>query len=392
MKRLAFLIVFMCLLLTGCSWLSGNYHSITPHRQQTGSADDTIEAADSYLQLRTALEKMVLSGSESGVISVAEIPEERLEDFLDMAVRYVEESFPMGAYAVEEITTQLGTVGSSTALAVEIRYLHGRQDILSVLQVENMDEVRKLIGNALTQYETGLVMLIESYQATDILQVVEDFAQENPGAVMEIPETSVQLFPSTGHQRVLELKFSYQSSRDNLRAMGDVVQRVFNSAALYVSHDTDDSQKLSQLYAFLMERFGEYQIKTSITPAYSLLNHGVGDSNAFAVVFAEMCQRADVECHVVVGTRRGEPWCWNLVQADGSWYHVDLLACRQLGGYSPMTDGQMGDYVWDYSAYPACPDPVSDRSEPPQIPASEPAETTPPTEPPVSEPAKNTEK
>ena len=389
MKRLL-LITVLCLLLTGCSWLSGSYHSVTPHRQQAGDVDDTIEAADSYLQLRNAMEKMVLSGTESGVISVAEIPAERLEDFLNMAVRYVEESFPMGAYAVEEITTQLGTVGGSTALAVEIRYLHGRQEILSVLQVENMDEARKIIGSALSQYEPGLVMLIADYESTDIHQLVEDFAQENPGDLMEIPETSVQIFPSSGHQRVLELKFSYQSSRDSLRAMGDVVQRVFNSAALYVSHDTSDAQKLSQLYSFLMERFSDYQIKTSITPAYSLLNHGVGDSHAFAVVFAEMCQRAGVECQVVVGTRRGEPWCWNLVQEDGNYYHVDLLACRQLGGYTPMTDDRMGDYVWDYSAYPACPDPTAVHKDSTQPPATEP--TAAPTEPPASQPREDSEK
>jgi hypothetical protein len=218
-----------------------------------------------------------------------------------------------------------------------------------------LDEAENLIGNALTQYEPGLVMFIGDYQFADVHQLVEDFARENPGAVMEIPETTVQLYPNSGRQRILELKFTYQSSRDSLRAMGDTVQRVFNSAALYVSHDADDSRKLSQLYSFLMERFTDYQIKTSITPAYSLLNHGVGDSNAFAVVFAEMCQRAGVESYIVVGTRRGEPWSWNIVLEDGYYYHVDLLACRQWGGYHPLNDGQMGDYVWDYSAYPACP-------------------------------------
>ena len=391
MKRLWAILLAMCMLCTGCGWVEGSYQSVTPHRQHSDGGETTIEAADSYLQLRTALENMVLSGTETSVISVGEIPQERLEDFLDMAVRYVRDTFPMGAYAVEDIYCEIGTVGGTTALAVEIQYLHERQEILSVLQVDNMDEARKLIGNALTQYQPGLVMLIEDYQLTDIHQLVEDFAVENPGDLMEIPETTVQLFPSSGHQRVLELKFSYQSSRDSLRAMGDVVQRVFNSAALYVSHDASDSQKLSQLYAFLMERFGEYQLKTSITPAYSLLNHGVGDSKAFAVVFAEMCQRAGVECRVVVGTRLGEPWCWNLVLEDGSYYHVDLLNCRQLGGYIPMTDGQMGDYVWDYSAYPACPDPTVVQVVTPETSETHGEETVPPTEPPTSEPPENTE-
>ena len=389
MKRLGILLLAFCLLLTGCGWMEGSYQSVTPHHQQKDGGETTIETADGYLQLRTALENMVLSGTKSSVISVGEIPEDRLQDFLEMAVRYVRDSFPMGAYAVDEIYCELGTVGGTTALAVEIQYLHERQEILSVLQVADMEQVRTLIGNALTQYETGLVMLIGDYQFADIHQMVEDYAQENPGAVMEIPETSVQLYPNSGRQRVLEVKFTYQSSRDALRSMGDTVQRVFNSAALYVSHDAEDSRKLSQLYSFLMERFSEYQIKTSITPAYSLLNHGVGDSNAFAVVFAEMCQRADVECHVVVGTRRGEPWSWNVVLEDGYYYHVDLLACRQWGGYQPMTDGQMGDYVWDYSAYPDCPGrpivPEDTESAEETEQPSEPQETTEPADPSVPE-------
>ena len=378
MKRLALLLAVVCLFLSGCSWMNGSYSSITPHKQHSAGNESAVESADSYLQLRTALENMVLAGTESSVITVEKIPQDRLEDFLEMAVRYVGDSFPMGAYAVEEIRYELGTLGGTTAVAVEIQYLHGRQEILSVLQVADMEEVRKLIGNAMTQYEPGLVMLVSDYQVADIHQMVEDYAEENPGAVMEIPETSVQMHPKSGRQRILELKFTYQSSRDSLRAMGDTVARVFNSAALYVSHDASDSQKLSQLYSFLMERFSDYQIKTSITPAYSLLNHGVGDSNAFAVVFAEMCQRAGVESHVVVGTRLGEPWSWNIVLQDGLYYHVDLLACRQLGGYVPMDDSQMGDYVWDYSAYPACPGreilPEESRI------TGEPEQTVPPTE------------
>lgn len=384
MKRLTVFALTLCLLLTGCGWMEGSYRSVTPHRQHSVSSESTIESANSYLQLRTALENMVLAGTENGVISVEEIPQERLEDFLDMAVRYVQDSFPMGAYAVEEIQCELGTLGGSAALAVEIRYLHGRQDIRSVLQVQDMEEARKLIGGALTQYEPGLVLFVGEYQFVDIHQLVEDYARENPGSVMEIPETTVQIYPNSGRQRILELKFTYQSSRDSLRTMGDTVQRVFRSAALYVSHDADDHQKLSQLYSFLMERFGEYQIKTSITPAYSLLNHGVGDSSAFAVVFAEMCQRADVESHVVVGTRRGEPWSWNIVLEDGYYYHVDLLACRQWGGYHPLNDEQMTDYVWDYSAYPACPGrpAVQEETQPPEeiTQPSEPEQTEPSTE------------
>lgn len=366
MKRLIGLILIMSLLLTGCGWLDGSYASVTPHQQHPGTEENGLEAAENYLQLRRALENMVTAGVESSVISLENFRQDQLSDSMDLAVRYVKTTFPMGAYAVENISYEMGTVGGSAAVAVEITYLHERHEIQSVRTVADMEEARERIGYALKEYEASLVMLIEEYQPTDIHQLVDDFAQDNPSAVMETPEVMVQMYPDSGRQRVLELKFSYQSSRDSLRSMGDVVQRVFNSAALYVSHDAEDSRKLSQLYSFLMERFNEYQIKTSITPAYSLLNHGVGDSYAFAVVYAEMCRRVEVECHVVVGTRRGEPWYWNMVLDDGYYYHVDLLACQQWGGYHELTDGQMGDYVWDYSAYPVCTGkPVEEQTQPP---------------------------
>lgn len=378
MKRLTTLILALSLLLTGCGWLDGSYASVTPHQQNTGNEEIGLEAAENYLQLRRALENMVISGVESRVISLENFRQDQISDSMELARRYVKTTFPMGAYAVEEISYEIGTVGGFSAVAVEITYLHERHEIQSVRTVADMGEARERIGEALKEYEASLVMLIEDYQATDIHQLVDDFAQENPSSVMETPEVVVQIYPNSGRQRVLELKFSYQSSRDSLRAMGDVVQRVFSSAALYVSRDAQDVQKLSQLYSFLMERFDEYQIKTSITPAYSLLNHGVGDSYAFAVVYAEMCRRAEVECHVVVGTRRGEPWYWNMVLDDGYYYHVDLLTCQQWGGYHALTDGQMSEYVWDYSAYPACTGkPVEEQTQPPTEPPTIPETTGP---------------
>ena len=384
MKKICALILVCCLVFTGCGWMDGSYASVMPHQQPSRGDESQVETADNYLQLRTALQNMVSAGEKNHVIAVGAIDETKLMDFIDMAVRYVELNYPMGAYAVEDIHCEVGTIGGIPAVAVEISYRHERQEILAVRDVADMNQVRELIGNALTQFDTSLVMLVNNYQSTDILQFVEDYARQNPDAVMEIPEVTVQQYPEAGSQRILELRFSYQSSRDSMRTMRDVVQRVFNSAALYVVHDAQDSQKLSQLYSFLMERFNEYQLKTSITPAYSLLNHGVGDSSAFAEVFAEMCRRAEVECHIVVGTRRGEPWCWNIVLEDGYYYHVDLLACQQWGSYRGLTDRQMGDYVWDYSAYPECVGkPVEQEPEHPTEPPEEtvPESTTEPTDP-----------
>ncbi len=393
MHRLAALFVCLCLMLAGCGWLDGEYHSVTPYQQHYGGTDNKTEAAKNYLQLRTALENMVSSGSESSIITVAEFRQEQLELSMNMAVRYVKTSYPIGAYAVENITYEVGTAGGETAVAVEITYRHERSEIQKIRKVNSMEQARELIENAIANYDASLIMLVNTYELTDVQQLVDDFADANPSIVMETPEVTEQMYPDTGRERVWVLRFAYQSSRDALRTMQMQVKRIFDSAALYVSQDAEDGQKLSQLYSFLMERFDQYQIKTSITPAYSLLNHGVGDSNAFADVYAEMCARAGIECHVVVGTRGGEPWSWNIVLDEGYYYHVDLLDCMNRGGYRTLTDANMADYVWDYSAYPVCTGappvievtPTEDPTEAPsESPTEPPADS--PTEPPADSP------
>lgn len=352
MKRIAAMILALSMLLCGCSWLSGSYYSETPYKGQfTGIHSGEMSAAN-YLQLQRVLMDLVKSGTESAVIYLEEYEQSLIQGGLRAAVRYIKEMYPIGAYAVEEISYETGTRAGRPAAVVNISYLHGRYELGKIQSVENVAQAQELIAKALEDFDISLVMEIQEYYRTDFAQMVEDYAEQAPNLVMEIPEVMVAVYPDAGLNRVVELKFSYETSRDSLRQMQNQVQRVFASSRLYVNSDDTEALKFAQLYAFLMERF-DYQIATSITPAYSLLSHGVGDSRTFAVVFAAMCRQVDLECLVIAGTREGEPWSWNLVRDDGNYYHVDLLACSQEGGFRERTDAEMGQYVWDYSAYPA---------------------------------------
>ena len=67
-----------------------------------------------------------------------------------------------------------------------------------------------------------------------------------------------------------------------------------------------------------------------------------------------LCNAIGLECWVVEGTYLDSPWYWNIVLDDGYYYHVDLLESLSQGNLHPMTDAEMVDYVWDYSAYPTC--------------------------------------
>ncbi len=351
-RRIALLLLAVCLLLAGCNWLDGSYVSVQPHREQLSGSQPWTVSASNFLQLRTVLQDMVDSGTENAVINVAEYSQEQLEKGMETAVIYLTRQYPLGAYAVEEIDYEIGTGGGQPAVSVDISYIHGRSELRKVRTVEDMQELEAEIAETLEACSEGVVLLVRHYNRRDFTQFVEDYAEQNPNIVMETPQVAVGLYPDTGYSRVVELKFTYRTSREALRQMQAQVAPLFASARQYVSGDGADSQKYSQMYGFLMERY-DYKMETSITPAYSLLRHGVGDSKAFATVYAAMCRQADLECQVVSGTRNGEAWYWNLICEDGVYYHVDLLQSSATGRIQKLTDAQMNGYVWDYSAYPA---------------------------------------
>ncbi len=353
MKKIS-LILALCLLLSGCTgFMDGHYEWEESHPIEVSPGSSEQVSAANYTQLRNALIRMAEAGAEQGTIFVEKYAQADLDQDVKLAVADVCAKNPIAAYAVDEIICDLGTSGSRPALSVQITYVHDWSEIRRIKRAADNEQARHAIEAALITCETGIVMLIETYEDTDFVQLVENYATANPQYVMENPQVSVNVYPDSGKTRVVEMKFAYQTSRDSLKSMQAYVNTLFASAMGYVSADDKEADQFSQLYGFLMTRF-DYKIKTSITPSYHLLRHGVGDSRAFACVYAAMCRQAGLECILVSGTKAGESWYWNIIQEDGVYYHVDLLSSKEVGEFTKLADAQMEGYVWDFSAYPVC--------------------------------------
>lgn len=352
MRKLIPVLIAACLLLSGCrNWLDGDYLNVVPREEQPVQSDRPSISVHSYSELYAVLTEQVEAGAKEVLLSVNLGGEALAESSLDKAIAQLCQENPFAGYAVDTITYEFGSnIGRNTA-AVTIAYLENRMEIQKIQRVENLEEAKKAIAEQLKSCSTGMVLYLEDPADTDFVQVVADYAQQYPQYVMEIPEVSVNLYPENGEKQVVELKFSYQTSRESLRVMQARVHPVFASAALVAQTSGTPEEKLSQLYTLLMERYPEYEFQTSITPAYSLLLHGVGDARAFATVYAAMCREAGIDCKTVTGTHQGSPWVWNVVQTDSGWYHIDLLQCRSEGLFSLRTDSAMTGYVWDYSAF-----------------------------------------
>lgn len=350
-SRIIALILCMVMLLSGCStWLSGDYNSVTPYHDEGTKHTDESATVNSYMQLRDALLELMESGMQEGILYITDVTEDQCTYYMETAINYLMQNTAIGAYAVNNVSFDVGTNAGKLAIAIKIEYLHNRSEILRIKQTKSMDDVQKLIRVALENNETRLVTQVQEYRARDLVLFVENYVNENPQICMELPQVSVATYPESGSERIIEIVFLYQTSRESLRSMKQIVDNVFKSAQYYVNIDIEDLEKYTQLYTFLMERY-DYTYETSITPAYSLLRHGVGDCRAFALVYMAMCRQVGLDCKVVSGTKNGEPWYWNVLNMDDVYYHVDLLECNAQGAIMLQTEENMTGYVWDYSAF-----------------------------------------
>lgn len=343
-------LVLALAMLSGCGWMDGSYVSVMPHQVALSQGGDgNALPVSGYTGLRDALIGLVDEGSTKGMFSLAEYPRENVLADMERAVDYVTGTYPVGAYTVESVDYDFGTGLGTSAMSVNITYRHSREETAAIRTVRWISGAEKAIAEAMDDCAEKLVLQISGYHDVDFSEIVREYARQNPDRVMETPNVTYQVWPNRGDTRVVELLFVYRTDRDVLRAMRGQVQPVFSSAALYVSGQAQERVKFQQLHAFLTERFDEYSFHSTVTPAYSLLCEGIGDSNAFSRVYAAMCSRIGLEAMVVSGTREGEKHQWNLVKIEGNWYHLDLMASRR---FEPLTDGEMTGYEWDREIYP----------------------------------------
>ncbi len=353
-KTLLALTLAWCLLLCGCdSWLDGSYASITPHTAQQVQNSQGMITVSTVQESIAFLVDMTENGMEYAVFALDAANAAEILEAMDTSILYVTKNTPIAAFTVAKMSYEVGSAAGVQAVGVTVSYNTNQLAIKTMRYAEDSEKARDLITEALTQCKDRIVIQVQEYSYLDFDKYIREFIFQRPDAVMETPLVTIRFYPETGDVRVMDVRFSYQNQLESLRLMQNYVQPVFAAAEMNVRGEDVESAKFSRLYAFLMER-NDCRLGVSNTPAYSLLRHGVGDSVAFARVYAAMCHRADLECYVVSGTRDGEPWSWNIIRDRDRYYHIDLLRADALGGFYRWTDGEMQGYVWDYSAYPAC--------------------------------------
>ena len=190
-------LVALCLLLSGCTgWMNGSYSSVHPFTDRGQQNNEQIVSVSSYSQLRETLADLVERSGESMLLNVQKLDQTRLAEDMQKAVSYVLENTPIGAYAVESITYEQGTRAGQDVLFVTAEYNHNRPEILRMKRARSMEDVKKIVSTTMDQCEARVVLVAENYFNLDLAQFVKNYAVENPDIIMEVPQVTVNMYPS----------------------------------------------------------------------------------------------------------------------------------------------------------------------------------------------------
>ncbi len=357
MKKLLCL-ALLALALTGCSRIvAREYRSVTSHvDQHAARVDEDALTAQNYLSLKNAILTFVEGGVEHGVIRTHDYTGD-VEKDLAAAAYEVSKLDPLGAYAVDYMTHSCAQIVSYYEIQIEITFRRTLGQIQSIERIGSGTELPALLEKTLAAYAPALTVRLGYYEGQDLEALVRGYYEANPATAMELPEVTVNLYPESGHARIVELLFDYSEPPETLLEKQDAVATSAHAAGEYVRYRDTERDKLQLLYTYLQERFA-YRSGESSTPVYSFLCEGVASNEGCARGLEVLCGQMGLTCETVAGNRTGEPYYWNIASVDGHFYHIDLLRALMEGAETlPLyTDGELTDYYWDTESCPACPD------------------------------------
>lgn len=352
-KRLLAGFLPLFLLLMGCSTLlERDYSHITPHNTApTTEGDPSILRADSYQGLVNALIYLISIGSEEGTIRLY-TDAENVEPFLSDACLEVVQEDPLGAYCVEFIKYSVDPVVTYSEAKVDITYRRTREQTASIVQATGVTAIRSELESALTSFASERVLRISYFEEDE--SFIRDLARQAyydvPACALGMPEVSVSIYPNTGRQRIVEVLLNYPLEHPELEKQREEVAAALNRMSLQLAGQPD--LPLSIAYALL--ELGGYDPQGGNT-VLSLFEDGTANSEGLSLVYAALCLRLELACHVVQGTLNEESRFWTVVQTEAGWRHLDLAADtgEDVPLYTDLQFQELG-YSWNDATLPAC--------------------------------------
>lgn len=238
--------------------------------------------------------------------------------------------------------------------------------------IKSIEEFRNAIHNALENFDDQLLLKIHNYdESVYVLDVINDIISENPIIDYGYDGASAEIYYTENNYK-MNVTFNYKKTKEEMTMMKTMAEQ--KSAEIIqniIKPDMNDYQKELAIHNYIVEnaRYDTENFQKGTVPAesftdYGLLINGVAVCEGYAKSMLRLLKIVGINSYYVIGTADGTPHAWNIVELEGSHYHVDATFDDPVSAnrenilshqYFNITDEEMlKDHMWDRSKYPAC--------------------------------------
>ena len=188
------------LLLTGCaSLLERQYSTVEPHSSKFWESDaaDTLRA-ENHQDLVNDLLLLIGQHTENATIRLYNFKDDMtVAETLEQATTEIQQETPMGAYAVEFITSSSQAQRGYYEVSVQISYRRTAEQTQAVVNATSTEALSSLLETALDNGETELAVRIGYWRAGDRERVAEIVAQlREERGLADTPPWGVYYYPA----------------------------------------------------------------------------------------------------------------------------------------------------------------------------------------------------
>lgn len=208
MKTRLLALALVMVFLTGCaSLLEREYSTVEPHSSKfwESEAADTLRA-ENYQDIVNDLLILIGQHKESATVRLYNFEDDlAVADTVEKAAMEVQQETPMGAYAVEYITSSSQQQRGCYEVSLQIGYRRSAEQIQSVVNATSTEAVYSLLKSALAAGRTELAVRI-SYWGSDGQEKVDAAVarlREERG-LTETPQWLANNYPANGTVGLVE--------------------------------------------------------------------------------------------------------------------------------------------------------------------------------------------
>jgi len=363
------LLLAAILVFTGCaSMLDGEYTAVTKHQESSEMPGDnnSVRAISTYDELQRALSGFVSEHTRTGLLRFYDYDGE-LEDDLELACLEISRNTPLGAYAVDYMSSSLTRIVSYYEAEISINYKRAKSQIDDIVTAVSKEAFNIALYNTLKDFDSALVVSTDVITITEesIREFIEKSYYENPLDIVVIPTTTIEMFPDNADKRIVEITHNYEYSVRNLETMKTAFSDRIKEVAQEIEVvDTGTALlELCNAVCEITEYDGssagsiEYNRQNRLFTAYGVFVDELALGEGYAMAYKALCDLLDLECYVVIGRLNDVMHAWNIVELEGDYYHVDVSMCDENGieaAFLKSDSDIRNEYWWDTENYNKC--------------------------------------